>query len=252
MPTPTTRAHLRAVRRTEFLNHLRLDRGVDLAARRASATSTSRWRTPCATDSWTDWLTTSVGHAGPAPGQDRHLPLGGVPDGPPAGQCPAGHRPDRRGPGGPERPGSGPRRDRRRRRSSPAWATVAWVGWPPASPTRWPRWAGPRSATASSTSTASSSSPSRTAARSSVPTSGSITTTRGSSSSASTRSRSASAATSRWIPATRARTWHPGGEGPGRAAQPARPRLRQRRGQHAAAVEGARLLAVQPRGLQRR
>ena len=53
-----------------------------------------------------------------------------------------------------------------------AWATAAWAGWPPASSTRWPRSRSRRSATACATSTACSARRSRTAARSSIPTTG--------------------------------------------------------------------------------
>ena len=61
------------------------------------------------------------------------------------------------------------------------WGTGAWAGWPPACSTRWPPWTCPRWAMASATSSGSSSRPSRMAIRSSSPTTGPSTATRGSS-----------------------------------------------------------------------
>ena len=66
-----------------------------------------------------------------------------------------------------------------RRSPTPAWATAAWAGSPPASSTRWPRCSSPRSATACGTSTGSSARRSPTAARSSTRTTGSAVPTPG-------------------------------------------------------------------------
>ena len=55
---------------------------------------------------------------------------------------------------------------------TPAWATAAWAGWPPASSIRWPPCSSRPSATACATSTACSARRSRTAGRSSTPTTG--------------------------------------------------------------------------------
>ena len=110
------------------------------------------------------------------------LPLDGVPDRPVAGQQhpqPAG-RTGRQG-------GDGAREARLGASSprwspTPAWATAAWAGSPPASSTRWRRFSSPRSATACGTSTGSSARRSTEAGRSSTPTTGSAVPTPGRSS----------------------------------------------------------------------
>ena len=107
------------------------------------------------------------------------LPLGRVPARPAPGQQPAQPRHHRAGPPGDDGTGPEPRRPDRAGGGARAWATAAWAGWPPATWIRWPRSKCPPSATASATSSASSTRPSRTAGRWRSPTSGCASATRG-------------------------------------------------------------------------
>ncbi len=87
---------------------------------------------------------------------------------------------------------------------SPGWGTAAWAGWPPACSIPWPRWTCRRWATASGMSSGSSSRPSKMASRSSFPTTGPSTATRGSSPLPMTSRSSGSTATPRPWTTTRA------------------------------------------------
>jgi hypothetical protein len=88
-------------------------------------------------------------------GAPRLLPVDGVPDRPHAVQRAGGAGPGPSASGGCRtRPYA--RRPGRPASPTPRWATAAWAGWRPVSWIRWPRWACPRSATASATNTACS------------------------------------------------------------------------------------------------
>ena len=188
---------------------------------------------------------------GPAAVQDRRVPVRRVPDGPPAGQRPAGHRADRRRPRGPGRPGARPRRHLRhggrarpgQRRPRPARRMLRRLAGhprPPGHRVRDPLRVRHLRAVLRGRSPGREARP---VARPRQP----------------VALRPARARRVRRV--RRARGGGSGdgrpdlvprGEGARRPAQPDGPRLRQQRGQHAAPVEGARLLAVQPRGVQRR
>ena len=196
-----------------------------------------------------------LAHHGPrprqGPGEDSRLPVRRVPPGPSAGQRPAGHRPDRHRSRGPLRPRPRPGCHRRARgRAGPGQRRPGPSGRLLRRLAGDPRAAGHRvrhllrvrhlRAVLRGRPTGGEARP---VARPRQPVDVQPARARG---------------LGRLQRSRRDRSRHrgphvaPGRAGHGRSLQPARPRLRQQRGQHAAAVEGARVLAVQPRGVQRR